>query len=135
MRPEDEHKIAFKTHHGHFEFKVMPYGVTGGPSTFQGGMHIVLARVLRHGVLALDDILVHTKELEAHKKLLRQVLGLLHQHGLKAKMSKCTFAQQKISYLGHIISDQGVATDSTNVLVVQQWPVPTIQKNSGVSLV
>lgn len=47
MRPEDEAKTAFQTHHGHFKFKVMPYGVTGGPPTFQGGMHVVLSPFLR----------------------------------------------------------------------------------------
>lgn len=49
MRPEDEAKTAFQTHHGHFEFKVMPYGVTGGPATFQSGMHVVLGPLLRKG--------------------------------------------------------------------------------------
>ena len=58
-----------------------------------GWQDIVLAPMLRHGVLVfVDDILVHTKEMEAHKRLLRQVFELLHQHRLKAKMSKCTFA-------------------------------------------
>lgn len=63
-RPEDEHKTAFKTHHGHFESKVMPYGVTSGPATFQGGMNTVLAPLLRKGVLVfIDDILVHSSDL------------------------------------------------------------------------
>lgn len=58
----DELKIAFKTHQGQFQFRVLPYGVTGGPATFQGAMNIVLAPLLRHGVLVfMDDILVHTK--------------------------------------------------------------------------
>ena len=67
MRPEDEHKTAFKTHHGHFEFKVLPYGATGGPPTFQGGMNIVLAPFLHHGVLGfIDNILVYSEDLDSH---------------------------------------------------------------------
>ena len=78
MRPEDEHKTAFKTHSGHFEFRVLPYGVTGGPPTFQGGMNMVLAPLLRHGVLVfINDILVHSEDMDSHIRLLRQVFQLL----------------------------------------------------------
>ena len=67
MMPEDEHKTAFKTHHGHFEFKVLAYDLMGGPVTFQGGMNIVLAPVNRKGVLVfIDDILVHSATFKHH---------------------------------------------------------------------
>uniref|UniRef100_A0A453EC58 Reverse transcriptase domain-containing protein n=2 Tax=Aegilops tauschii subsp. strangulata TaxID=200361 RepID=A0A453EC58_AEGTS len=126
MRPEDEHKTAFKTHHGHFEFKVMPYGVTGGPSTFQGGMNIVLSPLLRKGVLVfIDDILIHSEDEDSHLSLLQQVFQLLQKHSLKVKLSKCSFAQPKLVYLGHEISGDGVRTDHKNILAVQQWPVPS----------
>ena len=65
IREEDEPKTAFKTHQGHFQFRVLPYGVTGGPPTFQGGMNIVLGPLLRHGVLVfMDDILIHSSTME-----------------------------------------------------------------------
>lgn len=101
---EDEPKTAFKTHQGHFQFCVLPYGVTGGPATFQGGMNLVLSPLLRKGVLVfMDDILVHTRTWPDHVGLLRSVLQLLLDNGLKAKLSKCTFAQNRIDYLGHQI--------------------------------
>lgn len=126
LKEEDEEKTAFKTHQGHYQFRVLPYGVTGGPATFQGGMNTVLAPLLRKGVLVfMDDILVHSETLEAHRELLRQVLRLLEENGLKAKLSKCTFAQRQIDYLGHRISGEGVATDQSKIAAVKDWPTPT----------
>lgn len=90
---------------------------------------MVLRPVHRKGVLVfMDDILIHSEDLDTHKQLLTQVLQLLNQYGLKAKRTKCTFGQQKISYLGHIISEGGVATDNKKVQAVQEWPVPTNTK-------
>lgn len=74
MKPEDAHKAAFKTHNGHYEFKVLSYGLTGSPATFQGGMNTVLAPLLHHGVLVfIDDILVYSRDKTRHVALLRQV--------------------------------------------------------------
>ena len=67
MKPREEFKTTFKTHHKHYEFKVMPYGFTGGPSTFQGNMNILFAPLVRKGVLVfVDDILVHSATLRQH---------------------------------------------------------------------
>nr|ADX31265.1 unknown [Triticum aestivum] len=125
LREEDEPKTAFTTHQGHFQFRVLPYGVTGGPATFQGGMNTVLGPLLRHGVCVfMDDILTHSATLEGHVELLRQVLSILAQHGLKVKMSKCSFAQRKIDFLGHTISKEGVTTDESKIATVRDWPRP-----------
>jgi hypothetical protein len=72
----------------------------------------------------LDDILVYSSTLEAHVRHLRQVLELLQQHDLRAKLSKCTFAQSELSYLGHRISSFGVATEQDKISKVQDWPIP-----------
>lgn len=125
MRPEDEHKTAFKTHNGHYEFRVMSYGLTGAPATFQGLMNQILAPLLRKGVLVfIDDILIYSQNLDDHVALLRRVFQLLTDHQLKVKRSKCSFARASLTYLGHVISAEGVATDSKNIQAVRNWAVP-----------
>lgn len=129
MRPGDEAKTAFQTHHGHFEFKVMPYGVTGGPFTFQKGMHIVLGPLARKGVLVfIDDILVHSKTMKEHVRLLRSVFQSLREHAFKLKLKKCSFGQTQLRYLGHVISAEGVHTDPKNIEKVQAWQPPASVK-------
>nr|XP_045090196.1 uncharacterized protein LOC120962006 [Aegilops tauschii subsp. strangulata] len=128
MRPEDEAKTAFKTHHGHFQFRVMPFGVTNGPPTFQCLMNSVLAPGTRKYVIAfLDDILTYSESFDEHLQHLRLVLTTLRQHQLYAKFSKCTFAQSSINYLGHVISAEGVATESDKTEAIQNWPQPSSQ--------
>lgn len=95
MGPDDEHKTAFKTHHGHFEFKVMSYGLTSAPATFQGLMNTILAPLLRKGVLVfIGDILIYSSDLQEHKEILKRMFEILDIHQLKVKRSKCSFAQQ-----------------------------------------
>ncbi|XP_024310364.1 uncharacterized protein LOC112268670 [Brachypodium distachyon] len=129
MNPLDEHKTAFQTHQGHYEFKVMSYGLTGAPATFQNAMNSILAPFLRRFVLVfIDDILIYSPSLETHVQHVRAVLQMLHQHDLKLKRKKCSFAQPELKYLGHVISAHGVATDGKNLDSVQSWPTPECVK-------
>ncbi|RLN32946.1 hypothetical protein C2845_PM03G30130 [Panicum miliaceum] len=126
IAPGDEFKTAFKTHHGHFQFKVMPFGLTNAPATFQCLMNAIFEPYMRKFVLVfMDDILVFSKNLNDHAEHLKLVFQVLQQHKLFVKLKKCTFAQQKLSYLGHIVSDQGVATDPAKTEVMLRWPVPS----------
>ncbi|XP_024314628.1 uncharacterized protein LOC112270762 [Brachypodium distachyon] len=125
MNLYDEAKTAFKTHHGHFEYKVMSFGLTNAPATFQGTMNTILAPLLRRCVIVfIDDILIYNRTLEEHIDHPRQVFSLLQQHQLRVKRSKCSFAQPSIRYLGHVINAQGVANDEKNIAAVQNWPPP-----------
>lgn len=122
----EEYKTAFQTHSGHYEFRVVSFGLAGGPGTFNGAMHGTLKPVLRDGVLVfLDDILVHSRTLKEHVQKLREVLMLLRRDSWKVKLSKCAFGQQQIAYLGHVISASGVATDPEKIRAVSNWSVPT----------
>lgn len=126
MREEDEGKTAFKTHHGHFHFRVMPFGLCNAPATFQCLMNAIFAKYIRKYVIVfLDDILVFSTDLQEHEEHLRLVLSTLREHGLFAKASMCSFAQSSIDYLGHVISKDGVATDAEKTSAMHAWPVPT----------
>jgi hypothetical protein len=126
MKSEDEYRTAFKTHQGHYQFRVMPFGLTNAPANFWGLMNEVLAPFLRKFVLVfLDDILIYSPTLEEHIVHLTQVLEQLREHQLYMKMSKRSFAQTQLSYLGHIISDKGVATDSSKISTMVECPTPT----------
>lgn len=129
LKPGEEFKTAFQTHFGHFEFRVMPFGLNGAPGTFQDAMNSTLAPFLRKFILVFfDDILVFSPSYADHLNHLQLVFQQLHDHDWKIKLSKCEFAQRSITYLGHVISEAGVATDPQKVSAVVHWPAPSSVK-------
>lgn len=78
MAEGEEHKIAFQTHSGDYEYKVMPYGVTGGPATFQVVMNTIFHTLLRKCVVVfIDDIMIYSKIWTEHLDHIKVVLTLL----------------------------------------------------------
>jgi hypothetical protein len=125
IRPGAEYKTAFQTHCGHYEFRVMAFGLTGALGTFQQAMNSTLSPCLRKFVLVFfDDILIYSKTYEDHIGHIRCVFELLTKDQWKLKFTKCTFAQISITYLGHVISVAGVSTDPSKVTAISQWPSP-----------
>lgn len=123
----EEYKTAFQTHNGHYEYKVMPFGLTGAPATFQDFMNHILSPLLRKCVVVfLDDILVYSDTLEHHVQHLEQVFQILVQNQLKLKQSKCRFGQDTLEFLGHVISAGGISTDPAKVTVIKNWPPPRL---------
>jgi hypothetical protein len=119
MHPEDCFKTAFQTHADHFEFRVISFGLIGVPHTFQRAMNTILAPLLRKCVLVFfDDILVYSKSLEEHISHLDQVFQILQKDQWRVKLCKCAFAQRHISYLGYVISADGVATCPSKVQAI-----------------
>lgn len=125
MLPEYEHKTALKTHHGQFQFRVMHFGLFTSPGTFHCVMNFLFPGVRKYVLVFMDDILVFSKSLEDHVKHLQVVLSILRENQFYVKESKCSFRQQSLEYLGHIISDKGVTTDPSKTTAMLEWPVPT----------
>jgi hypothetical protein len=125
MKESDIEKTAFTTHLGHFEYAVLPFGLTNTPATFQTLMNFVLAQFLRKFALVFfDDILVYSTTMSEHIQHIRVVLEVLKQNQLFAKLSKYIFAQPSIEYHGHIINGQGVSTDPDKINIIRKWPSP-----------
>ena len=125
LQPSEEHKTAFSTHAGHYEFIVVPFGLSGAPGTFQGAMNVTLSPLQHKCVIVFfDDILVYSSSYEEHLQHLQQVLDLLAKDHWVVKLKKCQFAKQEIHYLGHVLSGGGIHTDPAKVTAVQEWPQP-----------
>eukprot|EP00253_Pinus_taeda_P012699 PITA_12699 len=125
IKDEDIAKTAFRTRYGHYEFVVLPFGLTNAPATFMCLMNSVFHQFLDKFVLIfIDDILIYSRSKEEHEKHLRMVLQTLREHQLYAKLSKCDFYKEEIQYLGHVISKDGIAVDPEKIKTILDWPVP-----------
>ncbi|KAF0911959.1 hypothetical protein E2562_012771 [Oryza meyeriana var. granulata] len=103
----------------------MPFGLCNAPATFQSLMNAVLRPFLRRFVLVFfDDILIYSATWADHLRHLRAVLSMLRQHQLFVKRAKCAFGVSSVSYLGHVISAEGVAMDPAKVQAIHDWPAP-----------
>jgi hypothetical protein len=103
----------------------LAFGLTNAPSTFQSLMNGILKPFIRKFVLVFfNDILVFSSSWAEHLQLVKQVFEVLREHKLTLKRPKCSFGEESVAYLGHIISEAGVAMDPAKVTVVETWPRP-----------
>lgn len=130
IREGDEWKGAFRTNRGLFEPLVMFFGMTNSPGTFQNMMNDILHDLIMEGVVAvyLDDILIFTKTLAEHRRVVKAVLERLREYKLFLRADKCEFEKERIEYLGVIISHNHVEMDPVKVAGVRNWPVPETKK-------
>jgi len=125
IKNEDISKTAFRTRYGHYEFTVVPFGLTKAPATFMCLMNGILRKYLdRFVIVFLDDILIYSKSEEEHEEHLRMVLQVLREHQLYAKLSKCSFDKSGIHYLGHIIPEEGISVDPDKIRAIMEWQSP-----------
>jgi hypothetical protein len=118
---EDINKTAFRTSYRHYEFTVVPFGLSNAPIIFMSLMNGVFRDYLDKFVIVfLDDILVYSRTEEEHKQHLRMVLQVPREHQLYAKLSKCSFYQERIHYLGHIISKDGIVVDPEKIESIRE---------------
>ena len=124
--PADVPKTAFRTRYGHFEFLVLPFGLTNAPATFMRLMNETFGEQLDDFVIVfLDDILIFSRTIEEHEQHVRTVLEILRREKLFAKESKCELFKTEVEFLGHIVGRDGIRMMEGKVKAVQDWPTPT----------
>ena len=111
---------------GFYECDRLPFGLTNAPATYQCLMQSCLGNLhLQNCIIYLDDISIFSKVPKEHLDRLRAVFEELKEAILKLAPSKCEFFKQKLMYLGHVESENGIQTDPKKVEVIQKWPIPT----------
>ena len=124
--PADVPKTAFRTRYGHFEFLVLPFGLTNAPATFMHLMHQTFRDHLDDFVIVfLDDILIYSKTLKDHQQHVSKILEILRREKLYAKESKCELFKTEVEFLGHIVGRSGLRMMEDKVQAVVEWPPPT----------
>ena len=130
VHPDDRHKTAFTTPMGLFEYNWMAFGLCNAPATFQRMMQTIFREDLLQILLVyLDDIIVYSTSIAVHLKRLEQVFRKLREHGLKIEAEKCQFFKNRVKYLGHVVSSEGVETDPEKTEAVSRWPTPRTLKD------
>ena len=126
MKEGNEWKTAFKTKYGLNEWLLMPFGLTGSPSTFMRLMTEVLRAFLGEFIVVyLDDILVYRGSLKLHLSHLRKLFDVLRRQKLYGNLEKCVFLMKEVSFLGFFIGKEGIRADLAKVEAIKSWPTPT----------
>ncbi len=125
IKEGDEWKTAFNTPIGHFEYRVLLFGLVNAPAVFQALVNDVLRDMLNVFVFVyLDDILIFSPTLQVHVQHVRRVLQRLLENRLFVKAKKCMFHARSVTFLGSVVSAEGISMDPDKVRAVIDWPVP-----------
>ena len=130
IRKGDEWKTTFRTGYGHYEYKVMPFGLVNAPATLQAMMNHIWREFLDHGVVVyLDDILIYSKNQKEHEILVKKVLEKLEQHDLAVSLKKSVFHTKTVELLGYIVGTDGVTMSERKVESILKWKAPRSVKD------
>ncbi len=125
---DEEHKsrTAFSAGPlGFYEFNRLPFGLINAPATYQRQMEQIFGDLhFKICMIYLDDLIVFAKSADEHLSRLRQVFQRVRESGLKLSPKKCNLLKDKVKYVGHIISSDGVAVDPAKVEKILNWPEP-----------
>ena len=129
MEEADKEKTAFITHRSLFEFNRLPFGLASAPPIFQHLIQNVIGSAQNvYAIAYLDYIIVYSKTYEEHLTHLRDIFERLDKANLKMKPSKCNFFEERVKYLGHVISGNGIEPDPEKVQAIEQLQPPTTVK-------
>ena len=125
IKEGDEWKTDFQTRYGHFEYKVMPFGLANALATFQNMINDILREYLDQGVLAyLDDILIYSKNMDDHVTLVKKVLQRLKENQLAVAAHKSIFHASEVEFLGYMVSQEGLRMSERKVESITTWETP-----------
>ena len=127
LRPEDKHKTAFRTQHGLYQFKRMPFGLSDAGSTFQRMANTIFQDLIHKGVILvyLDDILIHTADWSQHIQVLQEVLLRIQKYSLQLQFKKCKWGATELRFLGFMISSKGIQLDHAKIRAIVDYPTPS----------
>jgi hypoxanthine-guanine phosphoribosyltransferase len=130
IAPEDKCKTAFSTPTGHFEYARMPFGLKAAPATFQRMMNSILSESMgERSLVYMDDVLVTGRTLEEHNENLKEVFEQFRKYSIKLEPDKCEFLKRELTYLGHVITAEGVQPDPKKVEAVVRFPAPENERD------
>ena len=125
IKDEDVSKTSFRSRYGHYEFIVLPFGLTNAPAAFMDLMNRVFKPYLDSFIIVfIDDILIYSRSREEHSTHLRLALQVLRQEKLFGKLSKSEFWLDKVVFLGHVISGEGISVDPSKIEAITSWDRP-----------
>jgi hypothetical protein len=126
VREGDEDLTTFSSRYGNFKFNVMPFGLCNAPATCQAFLSNILRPYLdEFCVCYVDDILVYSKTREEHVKHVKKIIEALEEAQLYLKGEKCEFFKQEVTFLGYVITPNGMQMDKSKVEAVEKWEYPT----------
>ena len=123
LDPDSQQYVTINTHRGLYRYKRLPFGIASSPAIFQRTMDIIL-QGLEHVASIQDDILITGKDEEQHIMNLNLVLKRLDDYGLRLQLNKCNFMQKSVTYLGCIISTEGISPTEDKIGAIKQAPRP-----------
>ena len=128
LDPATKHKTGFITHHGVFQFTRTPYGLSNSPASFS----LVMSQVLRdflyvYAIVYADDVLLYSNSFDTHKQHISNVFDKLRMARLRLRPEKCKFGQSSCTYLGHVVSKEGISVNPEKTKAITSFPVPTSQ--------
>ena len=129
VKESDISKTAFRSRVGHYEWMVMPQGVTNGPATFSALMQNIFSDIIdKYFISYLDDMLIYSKNQDQHIEHCKSVFNILRKHKIYCQLAKCKFFTNEVNFLGHVINQNGVQMQLDKIKSILNWSIPKTVK-------